>query len=606
MLQISQLQKSYGSRILFSEVSFSLSKRERVGLVGRNGCGKSTLFKIILESETADSGDVHVPKGYRIGALDQHIHFTETSVIKEACTALPDDQKLEEYRAEALLFGLGFEDSDMNRSPLDFSGGFQLRINLVKALLQEPDLLLLDEPTNYLDIVSLQWLRGFLKTFPGEVLLITHDRLFMDSVTTHTMGIHRGALRKIKGSTPKYYTQLAEAEEIHEKTRANTEKKIKEMQQFVDRFRAKNTKAKQAQSKLKKIEKLSGLEKLMSEAQLGFRFNFKPSPAKTLATINDLSFGYDPKTPLFQGLNFEIKPDERIGIIGKNGYGKTTLLNVLSGQLTGTGMISTHPDTQIGYYQQTNRKRLSPQLTVAEEIGSENPNLSISQVRAICGSMMFSGDDADKKISVLSGGEQGRVLLGKVIAKECNLLLLDEPTNHLDMESIQVMAEEISEFPGGVLFVTHDEELLHRIANKLIVFKNGQAQLFLGSYQEFLEKEGWGETLKKTSTAKNKIDRKELKRKRAGLIQERGKILKPLTKNLEEIEKIILVQEKDLEKLNSTISQLAPGSPEYLEAYKPIGMLQIKIADSYEKMDSLIESIDNIKAKFEEQLEELN
>ncbi|MCJ8277087.1 MAG: ATP-binding cassette domain-containing protein, partial [Bdellovibrionales bacterium] len=365
----------------------------------------------------------------------------------------------------AFLFGLGFAKEDMDRSPSEFSGGFQLRMNLVKALLQEPDLLMLDEPTNYLDILSLHWLRNFLKTFPGEVILITHDRGFMDSVSTHIMGIHRKGLRKMKGSTEKYYEQIMLDEEIYEKTRLNTEKKIQEMQRFVDRFGAKNTKAKQAQSKMKKIEKMSVLSQLMKESQLGFQFNFKETPAKTLLKVNDLSFGFQKDKPLFRELSLKVDPGQCVAVIGKNGYGKTTLLNVISGQLKGEGEISGPPDTTVGYYQQTNKKKLEPNFSVYEEIASENVHLSMSQVRAICGAMMFSGDDAEKKIGVLSGGEQGRVLLGKVIEKSCNLLLLDEPTNHLDMQSQNVLQEALLAYQGTIVIVSHNRDFLDPITD---------------------------------------------------------------------------------------------------------------------------------------------
>jgi ATP-binding cassette subfamily F protein 3 len=591
--------------VLFEDVSFSVGSGEVVGLVGRNGSGKSTLFKILRGIEEPDRGTIHYGKSYKIGALDQHIRFSEDTVLKEASTALPQGQELETYKAEALLFGLGFTAEDMDRHPSEFSGGFQLRINLVKSLLQEPELLLLDEPTNYLDILSLNWMRGFLKDFPGEVILITHDRHFMDSVVTHTMGLHRSQLRKMKGNTSKYYEQLAMDEEIYEKTRINTEKKVKEMQAFVDRFRAKNTKAKQAQSKMKQIAKLAPTAKLSEEAQLGFRFNYKETPAKVLMSLEDLSFGFEENKKLFEEVSLRIEPHDRVGIIGKNGYGKTTLLNVIAGQLQSKGKINSHPSTTLAYYQQTNKKKLTPTATVYEEIASENPHLSMSQVRAICGAMMFSGDNADKKISVLSGGEQGRVLLGKVIAKSCNLLLLDEPTNHLDMESIQVMTEEIDNFPGAVLFVSHDENLLGSLATKLIVFKNGKAKIFLGNYEEFLEKEGWGEVVARKSK-KSSGDRKENKRKRAELIQERAKRLKPIKKEIEELEATIIEKESALESLNESARALSVDSSESQDLFRQIGSIQIQIATHYERMDGLIEKQDQISERFDGQLEELS
>ena len=600
MIQVAKLQKSYGDRTLFEDVSFSVGSGEIVGLVGRNGSGKSTLFKILKGEEDPDTGDIHYGKSYKLGWLDQHIRFTEDTVLGECALALPEHQKLDTYRAEALLFGLGFTEQDMSRPPGDFSGGFQLRINLVKSLLKEPDLLLLDEPTNYLDILSLNWLRQFLKDFSGEVILITHDRHFMDSVVTHVMGIHRQQLRKIQGGTGKYYEQLALDEEIYEKTRVNTEKKVKEMQAFVDRFRATNTKA-----KMKQIAKLAPMAKLSEEAQLGFRFNYKETPAKVLTTFESLSFGYDPNQTLFDDLSFRVEPGDRIGIIGKNGFGKTTLLNVISGQLKGEGQFSGHPDLVMAYYQQTNKKKLSPNMTIHEEIGAENTQLGISAVRAICGAMMFPGDDAEKKISVLSGGEQGRVLLGKVIAKQCNLLLLDEPTNHLDMESIQVMTEEIDRFPGGVLFVSHDEDLLHRLATKLIIFKEGSAKVFLGGYQEFLEKEGWGEPIK-TRAKKSSGDRKENKRKRAELIQKRSKELKPIKASIDDLESAIIAKEDELSELNKNIEELGLDEAQKQGLFQKTGQIQMGLADAFQELDKLIEKQDSVHAKYDEQIDELS
>jgi len=492
MIQTTNLSKSYGGRLLFENLTFAVGPREVIGLVGRNGCGKSTLTKIILGFETEDEGTVSIPKGYRLGHLDQHINFTHPTVVSEVSSALPKDQQMMTYKAEKILFGLGFTKTDLTRSPGDFSGGYQLRINLAKCLINEPDLLILDEPTNYLDILSINWMKGVLKNYPGEVLLITHDKSFMDSVITHTAGIHRGVLKKIKGKTNKYYEQVTLDEDIYLKTRDNQIKKKKDLEKFVEKFRAKASKATQAQSKMKQIEKLNIGDDLESEKRLGFKFSYAKTHAKALAKIKDLSFGFEKDKILFSDLNLEIKSKDRIAVIGKNGKGKTTLLNVVSGKLNPlTGGTEFHPSTLVGYYQQTNRKDLSPNLSIMEEIGSENPQLGLSQIRGICGAMMFSGDAAKKKIKVLSGGEQSRVLLGKVLAHPTNLLLLDEPTNHLDIESIDSLIEEVNAFEGPVFFVTHNEDFLKRVATKLVVFKKGKASVFNGRYKEFLEKEGW-------------------------------------------------------------------------------------------------------------------
>ena len=262
MLNVSGLAKSFAGRQLFSDVSLTMSKNEVLGLVGRNGCGKSTLTKIVLGLEEADEGTTTLPRGYIAGHLDQHISFTEKNLLDETCKGLPESRKLETYLAEKTLFGLGFTEEDLVKDPYVFSGGFQLRVNLAKCLLSEPDLLILDEPTNYLDILSINWMKGVIKKYKGEVILITHDKEFMDSVITHTGGIHRGSFKKIKGTTDKYYTQLEQEEEIFEKTRVNQVRKKQELEKFIDRFGAKASKAAQAQSKLKQLQKMDVLDKL--------------------------------------------------------------------------------------------------------------------------------------------------------------------------------------------------------------------------------------------------------------------------------------------------------------------------------------------------------
>ncbi len=491
MIQVFGLSKSYGERVLFSDVTFSINKGERVGLVGRNGSGKSTLFKILLGELSFDAGDMNIPKAYKLGTLKQHIEFTHDTVISECMSALSKEFEYETYRAEKLLFGLGFTQKDMERSPGDFSGGYQIRINLVKTLLQEPDCLLLDEPTNYLDIVSLRWLRDFLKSFAGEVVLITHDKDFMNSVVTHTMGISRKNVRKFKGDTNKFYERIIEEEEIYEQTRINQEKKIQHMMDYVDKFRAKARGASQAQSKLKMIEKMERYDALANEKNLDFAFNYQQCPAKVIVRIDGLTFGYN-ESNLFENISFVVESTDRIGIIGKNGKGKSTFLNCLGDFLTPrSGEVWKHSSLSLGHFGQTNVDRLYAENTIYQEVQSENEDMTIAKARSVCGTMLFSGDDADKKIKVLSGGERARVLLGKILARRTNLLFLDEPTNHLDMESVESLIDAIKDYEGACLVVTHSEELLRKCVNKLVVFREDHAEVFEGTYDEFLEKIGW-------------------------------------------------------------------------------------------------------------------
>ena len=400
MIIASNLEKSFGPQVLFNSVSFLINPGERIGLVGKNGTGKSTLFKMILGNEKYDSGTLSTPKGYRIGALEQHIHFTQPTVLKECIEALPAEKQWDHYKAEIILSGLGFSEKDFKKDPTTLSGGFQVRINLCKALLADPNMLLLDEPTNYLDILSLRWLKEYLNKWPGEMILITHDRDFMDKVTTHTLGLHRKQAKKVKGGTIKFYEMIIQEEETYEQTRRNLENKRKEMQNLVDRFRAKASKATMAQSRLKMLEKMGTMEKLSTEKNLGFRFNHLPCPGKTIMNVKNLSFAYNgkPEDNIFSDITFSIGRNDRIGIIGANGKGKSTLLNCLAGELTSTeGEIIPHPSASLGHFGQTNIDRLESQNQVLQEILRSNPSLSLQAAHSICGAMMFDGDMAKKR-----------------------------------------------------------------------------------------------------------------------------------------------------------------------------------------------------------------
>ncbi|HEX6172409.1 MAG TPA: ABC-F family ATP-binding cassette domain-containing protein, partial [Candidatus Binatia bacterium] len=492
MIKIKQLSKAYFARELFTDVSLQMNAGDRLGLVGRNGHGKSTLFKLILGQEDPDSGEITIPRNYRIGHLEQHLRFTEPTILAEAALGLPEDESHSLYKAEAILFGLGFSAADLEKAPREFSGGFQIRINLAKLLVSEPNLLLLDEPTNYLDITSVRWIARFLASFNGELIVISHDRDFMDRVTTHTAVIHRQKIRKFEGGTATAYAQIFLEDEIHEKTRANKDSKRAHAEAFINRFRAQASKAKMVQSRIKMLEKMPKLDQLTEIESLDFEFRHAPFAAKTLLEARGISFGYTREHPLFQYLDLSVNRRDRIAVIGNNGKGKSTLLNVLSGGLQPlTGELKAHPDMKLGYFGQTNISRLNPQLTIEQEIEHSNPKLTRTQVRNICGTMMFGGDLALKKISVLSGGEKSRTLLGKILAHPSNLLLLDEPNNHLDMESIDALIESLQDFPGALLIVTHNERILRALATRLVVFQRGRVDVFNIGYGEFLGKIGW-------------------------------------------------------------------------------------------------------------------
>ena len=609
MIQIKNLSKHYGEKTLFTNLNLLLGQKQRIGLVGRNGTGKSTLFKLILGEEQADDGEISIPKGYKIGALKQHLKFSEKTLVDETALALGEEDKYSIYKVEKILFGLGFSQEDLQKDPLSFSGGYQIRINLAKLLITQPNLLLLDEPTNYLDILSLRWLKNFLTSFDGELILITHDRDFMDSVCTHTMGIVRQSLFMLEGNTHKFYAQLAANDEHYEKQKEVQDKKRKELEDFIAKNKARASTAAQAQSKVKLLEKMDEMDSIVEETNLKFDFNYKDTPAKVLLDVKDLSFGYTKDNILFENISFTLKKGETLGIIGKNGKGKSTLLNNLAKQLSPlTGTINYHLSTTIGHFGQTNIDHLNPNNTIMDEIYVTNSKLPESTVRGICGSMMFSGDDAKKKISLLSGGEKSRVMLGQIIAKDVNLLFLDEPTNHLDMQSIDSLTTAIKNFAGSAVIVTHSEKLLRDVCDRLIVFSKEGADYFDGTYDEFLEKIGWDEEeIDQKPKKAPKVNKKENKKLRAAIIQERNKLSSPLKKEIEKLENKIIELEDIVENDQSELIQASNqgDNSKVIELSKNIAVNEKKVEEYFEKLEENQLKLDEIVATYDMKIEDL-
>jgi ATP-binding cassette, subfamily F, member 3 len=611
MIQLVNISKSFASQELFDNLNLKLNSGNKLGLVGRNGSGKSTLFKIILGEETHDSGDVIIPKGYKIGTLKQHLTFSEPTLREEASLALSEDDQYSFYKIEKILFGLGFTTEDLEKDPLSFSGGYQIRINLAKLLVTEPNLLLLDEPTNYLDIVSLRWLKSFLRSFEGEVILITHDRDFMDAVVTHTAGIVRKDLFLVPGDTHKFYAQLGANEELYEKQKISQDKKVKELEEFIARNKARASTAALAQSKVKQLEKMDIMDNLGWDSTLKFDFNFKDTPAKVLLDVKDLSFGYTPDNILFKNISFALEKGECLGIIGKNGKGKSTLLNTIAGELKQlSGKVDFHSSTSFAHFGQTNINHLNLNSTVMDEIYVGNPQLGESSVRSICGGMMFSGDNAKKKISLLSGGEKSRVMLGQILARHVNLLFLDEPTNHLDMDSIEALTKAIGNFKGSTIIVTHSEEMLRRVCDRLIIFTKNGAEYFDGGYDLFLEKMGWeDEELDEKPKGKktSNTNRKENKKLRAALVQERSKAASPLRKEIEKIEMFILEDEEMLEIYKEELVEATKNSTnsKIMEASKLISSAEAEIEKRFEILQIKQTKLDKIMEEYELKLNEL-
>lgn len=567
MLKLDSVKKSFDGKEVFSDISFILNDNEKIGLIGRNGCGKSTLLKIINNDIDADSGNIVTSKNYTIGYLKQYINFTEKTILDEAILSLPEHKKDNFWEAERILQKVGFSMNDMKKSPGEFSGGWQIRLNLAKLLIEEPDLLLLDEPTNYLDIISVRWLKDFLKKWKGAILVVSHDRQFLNDVITHTLIIHRGKSKKITGNVEDMYAQLADEEETYEKTRINEEKKRAKTQAFIDKFRYKATKAKQVQSRVKMLEKEEIKEKLSDIQNLDFDFTYKNIITnKPMIETKDLTFGYNKDNILIKNFSFKIEKGDKICIIGRNGKGKTTLMKLLNKELQPlSGTIDINEKVDIGYFGQMNIERLNLNNTIEQELWSIDEKMPRSKVLSTAGVMMFTGDDYMKKINILSGGEKSRVLLGKIILQPCNLLLLDEPTNHLDMESSIALIEALNNFDGASITITHNEDFLNNLATKLIVFDNNKVFVFEGNYENFLKEVGWID--EENIASKTNVNTNNIKPKKSSNRQMK-----------EKLENEIIELEIELEnKVNSGDYNVAE--------------LQHKIDEKLKKLDDLVKSL---------------
>lgn len=610
MLNIDAVSKGFGDQLLLDSTGFQINPGERIGLVGRNGHGKTTLLNMISGTEFPDEGSISCPAGYRIGCLSQKIVFSKSCILDEAKLGLLNHEKDQSWKAEKILAGLGFLETDFIRDPKEFSGGFQVRLNLAKVLVSEPDLLILDEPTNYLDITSIRWISQFLISWPREVLLVTHDRCFMDNVVTHIAGIHRKKIKKIKGNTSKYYLQVAQDEEVYEKTRQNEEKRKKEIELFILRFRAKARLANMVQSRIKTLEKSDSKEKLQKLKNLEFKFNYLPFSGKQVLQIEKLCFGWENEKRLINNFSLTVYPEDRIAVIGKNGKGKTTLLKLISGNLNSvSGGIKINPGVKLDYFEQTNVQSLNDNFTIEDELMHSSPDSDRQTARNICGAMMFEQDAALKKISVLSGGEKSRVMLGKLLMTPLNLLLLDEPSNHLDIEACDAFVSALDYFEGAVVIVTHNEMFLHSLANRLVVFKNDRVSLFEGTYQEFLDKEGWEEEgfIVEKKAKPLVLSKKELRQKKSEIIIQKSQKIRPIKQKIELLENEIEKNETLIAKTNELLleaSQNQDGQKIQILAkdLAEFERLNEKLFEDLEVQMDLFEKIEN---EFNNQIEEV-
>jgi ATP-binding cassette subfamily F protein 3 len=495
MLTVAGLSKAFGGRQLFDDVSLTLLSGERVGLVGPNGAGKSTLLKIILGHEPSDAGEVTFIRGTRFGYLPQESEPAGNETVLDV--AVPHDHEHDGQfvaKAKQILANLGFKQTDFARPARELSGGWVMRAHLARLLVQEPDVLMLDEPTNHLDLETLLWFQDYLRNYPGAILLISHDREFLNRLCTHVTEIRLSRLLRYTGNYDEYLEQRAATEVTMIATAKAQQREIDRMQLFVDRFRAKNTKAAQAQSKMKQIERLK--EDMVKtpegpDATVGFRFPQPQRSGHRVITLKHVKFGYGEPTDklTYENLNFEAERGQRIVLVGPNGAGKSTLLKLLAGVLKPlSGEHRLGHNAKSGYFAQHRAQMLNPNHTVLQEALETPQRITEQFVRTVLGSFLFRGDDVFKPVSVLSGGEKSRLALVKLLLDPPNLLLMDEPTTHLDLASVDALIEALQPYEGTLIFISHDVHFIRVLANHVVRVENGRLRHFTGGYQYYLDK----------------------------------------------------------------------------------------------------------------------
>jgi ATP-binding cassette subfamily F protein 3 len=657
MISAVNIRLQYGSKVIFNDISFRIGPHDRIGLVGSNGAGKTTLLKILLGEVVPDGGEVAKAKYVSVGYLPQEgMHVEGRTLYHEVETAFGDvletqqrlaevhqrmsevtDHESEEFgellelygelqhkledsdafrmkaKIEKVLFGLGFSVEDLARPTADFSGGWQMRIALAKLLLMQPSLLLLDEPTNHLDLDSLQWLEAYLTSYEGAVMIVSHDRRFLDNMTTKTYELSLGKLTEYAGNFSFY---LREKEQRKEQTLAaykNQQQQIKQTERFIERFRYKATKARQVQSRIKMLEKMDVVE--LEDEEGGIRFTFPPAPpsGRSVMELKGISKSYG-STRVFEGLDFDIERGDRIAFVGVNGAGKSTLSRIIAGvEPFDRGERKVGHNVVVSYYAQHQADELNPTKDVLSTVDDVAVGDVRKRLRTLLGCFLFSGDDVFKKVGVLSGGEKSRLALAKMLLQPANLLVLDEPTNHLDMRSKAVLQEALKNFEGSYVIVSHDRDFLDPIVNKVVEFAIGRIRVYLGNLSDYLYAKQQEHAAAAASGSQQAtrtdmpLSDKERKRIEAEQRQRRYQRTKPIRQHIEAIEKEIEAKERQKREVEELMSR--PDFYKDGEKVKAVTAeykkLEQELQNAYFRWGELTKELESAMEEFKERHEEI-
>ncbi|WP_299016255.1 ATP-binding cassette domain-containing protein [uncultured Polaribacter sp.] len=635
MLNVHNLTVSFMGTDLFSGITFKLNKGDRIGLIGKNGAGKSTLLKVLSKDIETSGGTMAFDKDIRMGFLRQDIDFVEgRTILEEAYQAFEEIKAIEleldainnqlttrtDYESdsyteliqeltdkqeryellggynyqgdtEKILQGLGFQREDFDKLTDTFSGGWRMRIELAKLLLQNNDILLLDEPTNHLDIESIIWLENFLKSYAGAIVLVSHDKMFLDNVTNRTIEISLGQIYDYKKPYSQFLLLRGEIKEKQLQAQKNQEKEIRQKKLLIDKFKAKASKASMAQSLMKQLDKVELIEVDQDDNQaMNVRFNISKEPGKIIVEAEDLSKSYGEKHVL-DGVDLLIERNSKIAFVGQNGQGKSTLAKMMVGEIPFEGHLKLGHNVEVGYFAQNQSEHLPPEKTVLEIMEDAATDTNRMRVRDMLGSFLFGGDAVDKKAKVLSGGERNRLALCKLLLQPFNVLIMDEPTNHLDIASKTVLKEALNNFNGTLIVVSHDREFLQGLTTTVYGFKDKEIKEYLGDIDYFLEQhkmESLREAEKKTVV---KVTKDSSKKGAQQLSRDQEKQLKKLNNKLSNIETEIADLEKEIEKQDLELANNyaeVSARPNFFEKYKAKKAKVDTLMEDWEKVEAEI------------------